>query len=197
MKSSFITLIICTISLTLIAQKTNKHYNAGVNHYNSRDYKASIKSFEKAIKEGDKSSNTYYFLAKAYQKTEDFADAETAIKRAIDIDGNFQEYHFEHGLISAINLKYNQAVLSFKEAIAIDENFKPAWYNLGLAYKEMRLYDYMLVVADQLLILDKDYGKAYYLKALAYEGKGEDSKKDKFIEKAIRLDPSLKRLARY
>lgn len=113
---------------------------------------------------------------------------------AIALNPQDSEAWYSKGVYLQTEVGDNQgAVESYSQAIVINPGFLSALYNRGLAYKVLGRFDE--ASADFEAIVELKNGEApqslYYLGLIATE-QGDTKLADEYLQKAYKLDPSLK-----
>ena len=67
-------------------------------------------------------------------------------------------------------------------------------YNIADAYYQTGKYQEAIDYWDKILQADKQNASALYMIGLSYQKKGEKEKGEQLCEKAMQMDPSLKKL---
>jgi len=92
--------------------------------------------------------------------------------------------------------KYDEAEKSFERAILLNTNFLDARNNLGNVYIKTGKIDKALLEFEKIIKLNPNYSTAYYNIACVYSLKKDKYRALKFLEQSIKMDKSLKEVAR-
>jgi tetratricopeptide (TPR) repeat protein len=74
-----------------------------------------------------------YSLGRAYYKVRDFAQAEQALKAALELDDSNAEYLFSLGNVFLFSERFSEAILTYESALEVSPNSVPCLSNLGIA----------------------------------------------------------------
>ena len=74
----------------------------------------------------------WLLLGRAWKQCTNYAAAENALRRAIEIEPASAEARVEYGIVLYAQAKYSEAEANYREAIRIQPNLAEAWFNLGL-----------------------------------------------------------------
>jgi DNA-binding winged helix-turn-helix (wHTH) protein/TolB-like protein len=122
----------------------------------------------------------------------DFVEAESSLKRSIEINPNFATGHQWYSeLLSAVG-RVNEAINEIQKAYALDPFSRAVRMNLALRYVSTREYDEAIDRFKKLIESEPDYPMAYFWLSTAYVEKGMlleslefDCKGDELLE----IDP--------
>lgn len=116
-----------------------KLYNEGNKQKKSGNYAGALENYEKALGIS-KDYRIYYQLSSVYKKQRKFAEAESALKSALELNPNFSIAHNSLGTTYYSWGKYDKAVESFNTYKAMVEDKKSkdrASKYIGLAYTKL------------------------------------------------------------
>ncbi len=94
-----------------------------------------------------------------------------------------------------VNVKqYDKGAELYKEVLKRRPNDQELLYNLAQAYYDGKKYQEAIDTWDQLFGLDKSNAKVLYMIGMSYQKKGDNEQGMKLMDRAIQMDPSLKKL---
>ncbi len=134
-------------------------------------YDDAIIYYNKAIVLDSSNPTSYYFLGLAYYYKKDYNKAETALKKALELDN--------------INPDIIDAYKSLKFAQSEEE------MNKGIALFDTNKTAEALQKFNKAITLCNENGYAYYYRGLAYDSQGSNSKAISDYKKALELNPDL------
>lgn len=168
------------------------HYQEGVAILNADQQNAYV-SFQKALQENPRHRNAHYYVGLIYATQEKYAEAETEVRVAIDIDPDFPEAHNFLGQLLVKQNRRPEAIRAFQRAANSPLYSSPdvAYYQMGLALElegdmqgAMQAFEEALKVAPpnvpQALVY-LELGRVHYRL-------GEDSKAREALARAVSLD---------
>jgi 4-amino-4-deoxy-L-arabinose transferase-like glycosyltransferase len=79
------------VDRTHIAQEGNVHYNAGVLHYNKKQYAESVREYREALDVDARNWRAWYNLGNSYSVLKQRDDAVAAYRQALDINPDFEQ----------------------------------------------------------------------------------------------------------
>ncbi len=101
----------------------------GDRYYGRSEYYKAINSYKKASRQ-DKSAereSAFIKLGNAYLKVNDYEGAESAYKKAIEVDGDVPaEVYYNYAQALKVNRKYNEAAEQYRKYIALEPGDKKA-----------------------------------------------------------------------
>ncbi len=159
----------------------------------------SIDLFEQAISLDPEFALAYAALADAYGVLPDYGDtsiddiaelAETAVRRAFEIDENLSEAHASIGLIRLQQERYVEADYEFEQSISLQPGYAMAhiWYARSLYLQ--RRYKESVPVARKARQLDPLSAVIGRNLAMAYFWNGDFQNANREYERAVELSPS-------
>jgi len=101
-------------------------------------------------------------LASRYRQVGREEDAETALRRAVEVDPNYEE---AHGTLAALLHRkgnYDEARLHWRKALELAPEYWQARYNLGLTLREQGEEEEALIHLAKAVELAPDYADAHY-----------------------------------
>lgn len=90
--------------------------------------------------EESESARTYFFHALKAKQEGRLLAAERLFRKAIEIEPQNPDFHFELGNLYAERSRFDGARKEYEQAIMISPDHLPARYNLGLVYRELGLH---------------------------------------------------------
>ncbi len=88
-------------------------------------FENAVKAYKKFIRKNPKNHEGYYNLGRAYNKLYDDQEAQKALQRAVNLNGEDSLYRTELGAVLIKLAKYPSAIRELKKAVELDEdNFR-------------------------------------------------------------------------
>ena len=133
----------------------------------------------------------FLFRGKLAIRQKQYAQAETALRKAIDLSPEFAEAHYALGCSLSCQLKYAQAEQCYRKAIALKANFPEAHTNLGHVLFEQQKPEGTEASCRKAIELDPNLAIAYIDlgSSLIVQNKFEEGAK--LLRQAIALAPDL------
>jgi len=133
----------------------------------------------------------YFYRGNAQFDSEKYGQAIESYKKAIAINPDYADAHYNLGIAYRKQGEYDLAIASYQKAIAINPDDAKAHYNLGYAYRKQGKYDLEIKSYKKAIAIDPDLAKAHYNLGNAYGEQGEYDLAIASYQKAIAIDPNL------
>ena len=131
----------------------------------------------------------YYMLARCYVELEEYENAEKALKEAIFLDDQNEDYWELLGWVFMKEEKYTESVKSLRKAAEYYEWSSSIWYKMGLAFLEMEDgYHAELAFRRAKRISPNDFATNYYI-GVAQKMMGKNIHALNNFIKAAKLNP--------
>ncbi len=117
----------------------------------------------------------------------DYAAAEQAFARAIELATNPAVAHSKHGVALAHLRRLDDALAEFSRAIALAPGYAPAYCNLGNVYREKGLLAEAVAAYERAVAIDPDYWVVHQNLGSLYKEMGRVSEAVAEFKKATRL----------
>lgn len=118
-----------------------------------------------------------------------YAEAETYLKRALNINPDWAETHYTLALTLEKQHRFDSAVEYYKKALACDPGLAEAHANLGAIYVEKGVSESGIAVLKKALALNPGLDRAYISLALAFQSLGMPDESIAELKKAIAIAP--------
>jgi len=125
---------------------------------------------------------------KAYN-TQQYKDAETAFKKAIELDPNYGEAYANLGALYAKFKEYDRAIELYQKCIQIKPSYAGAYTNLGNALNKTGRHEEAVYFHKTAISLDDTSANHFSNCASAYKNLGRFNKAKEYYTKALQLDP--------
>jgi len=102
------------------------HFNLGGYHFGQQEIPAAIEHYKKATDIAPNYSPAYNILGYAYRQNEDYANAEKAFKKYIELIPNDPNPYDSYGELLLKMGKFDESIVQYRKALAIDPNFVPS-----------------------------------------------------------------------
>ncbi len=117
-------------------------------------------------------------------------EAELCHRKAIELNPNFAEAHYNLGIILIDLGKLKEAELSTRKAIEIDPNFRDAHYNLGIILIDLGKLKEAELSTRKAIKIDPNYAKAHSNLGNILRDLGNLEDAELSQRKAIEIDPN-------
>ncbi|HXB40127.1 MAG TPA: tetratricopeptide repeat protein [Bacteroidia bacterium] len=145
--------LLATLAVHSFAQTAQEYFASGIRKYSTKEHKAAIEDYDKAIALEPNNGDFYYWrgLAKAYSGSNGSAlrDYKKAIKKkskysdtAYYIMAHYEIYMLEHGYRGTGVLGHRHAIKNFNAAIKLNPKYATAYYEAGMAKASIQVEDY-------------------------------------------------------
>jgi tetratricopeptide (TPR) repeat protein len=170
-------------------------YIAGRSFVEMSNYKKAAGCFEQAIERDSTKPNWMYEAALVYYAIPDDKKAIYWFEKAASKGYARTNDYLENLANAYLNLKnYEKGIALMQEVLQKKPNDQELLYNIADAYYQTGKYQDAINHWDKILTLDKQNASALYMIGLSYQKKGEKEKGEQLCERAIQMDPSLKKL---
>jgi tetratricopeptide (TPR) repeat protein len=116
-----------------------------------------------------------YLLGLSYKNSKQYADAVTALKASINLNGGFAGAYNALGGLHLTQAQYEESIEAFKTALKVDPKLKPAQKGISEAYAgkgqelmDQGKYEKAGELIDEALLQHSDNAKLYLLAARIY-----------------------------
>lgn len=134
------------------------------------------------------SAESYYILGSFLQEKGIFDEAVQCYQKAIAVNPNFTDAHFNLGVAYQQLGQHDKAELCYRQVIALNPDHSKAYLNLGIAFKEQGLYDEASAALKNALRIKPDYAMAYYNLGNVHLAKGQYNEAMEYYKKTISID---------
>jgi tetratricopeptide (TPR) repeat protein len=181
-----------TKTIDLDASHAKAYQGLGLIYYEKGEFSMAAAYYQATIDAGKFDEYVYYKLGSCLYKLKRVEEAVVAYEEAVKINPSIKQFYF--GLALAyIGIRANKkSVAMLRKALELDQGFLDAQYHICVNYIEMNRYDDCIAEANLILKKDDLYAKAYLAIAHSYKRKGEYLKAEKYQDKAVELDPTLR-----
>ena len=129
-------------------------------------------------------------IADYYQRTKNYASAETFYLRALKKDSLANLARLNLASTYNIEGKNNEALAVLKTAVLTDPKNDQAWYNLALLYNEMKDNANALQAFEKAVQLNSNNSRLYYNYGLFLQQSGKTEKAIAILQKGLKISPS-------
>ena len=113
-------------------------------------------------------------------------------QKALQIDENSPETHFNMGSILHRLGRSNEARINYEKAISIKSDFLNAHFNLGLVYQNLQSYKKAIESYQKAIELKPDFHEAIGAIGTAYQAQGELDEAIEHYKKALSIQPDAR-----
>lgn len=164
----------------------------GIIAYDKQDFGLAAAYYQATVDAGKADDQVMYKLGSCYYKLGRLEQAADTYKKAIALNAQEKQYFFALGL-THLQLKENdKSIAAFQSALQLDPAFLDAQYHICVNYVETNRFQECIDEAAKIIAKDAKYAKAYLITAHSYKRIGNYNLSDKFYNKAVELDPSLR-----
>ena len=193
-----------------------KHYEAGCDSLDKKQYETAIDTFKKTINIDSIYTNAHCGLGRAYLAQGNLEEAENAAKKALEFTENnhldsqkllASIAHYRSGCNSLRNSKWNVAIDKFQESINLEPIFTEAHCGLSRAYFKADNLEAAKSAAENALRLRDEYPparkllvdikKRYYNNGEIYFNREEYAQAIFAFQKAVEIDQDFKDAHRF
>jgi tetratricopeptide (TPR) repeat protein/glycosyltransferase involved in cell wall biosynthesis len=135
------------------------------------------------------SADTYYMMAAAGYKRDDFEDAIANFQKVITIQPEHAKAHYNLGVLFYQQDNVDAATVHFQRAIAIQPDYTDAYYNLGVLCQKHDDLDAAIAHYRKTLSLQPTYADAYYNLGLIFKTRDDLDEAIAHFQKAIEIKP--------
>lgn len=155
-----------------------------------RDYNASVKSYNEAVKIQSNKTAALSGLISAYSALNDYSDASLAAGKLTGLDPKNKANWLKEGNLLQMSGSYNKSIAKFDGALALDPKYTDALYKKGVSVIAMGNLSGAVNLFDQVLAIDPRYKYAYNAKGLALEAEGKYSLALEAYNQSMKIDPA-------
>ncbi len=174
-------------------QLSNTALASGIDKYQQGDYKGAVTAFKQSISLSPNSqyaSQAATYMAQAYLKQNDSADAIKAYQQAIKINPQDSDSMACLGQLYFATGDYSDAAKTYKQAIKIDPS-GVNHFSLGQAYLNMGRYSDAENEFKTVINLEPDSEDGYYGLGQLYSKEKDYSDAATQYQKAVSVDPNF------
>ncbi|NOU18977.1 MAG: tetratricopeptide repeat protein [Bacteroidales bacterium] len=157
--------------------------------YYSQNYKKSIESFCKVIKNSDLYTSAYYFRGLAYK---DYGNVEFAIQDFSKIISTYpydtEALEARAGSLTILN-RDKEAIKDYLKVIRIQPNIS-VYNNISVLYRRLALIDSAIYYSSKAIELFSNSSTLYFNRGLAYKESKEFDKALSDINKSLEFNPN-------
>jgi tetratricopeptide (TPR) repeat protein len=165
-------------------------YNSrGMTEYESGDYPAAQRDFEKTIAMDPTFTLSYYYRGAIKSLNGDNAGAIVDYDKAISLSPGLGAAYDQRGKAELALQQYDPALTDLSYAISLDDYSVDAYLNRGLVYSAVGRYPEAIADYDRAIQLDPDYSDVYNDRGLAVLAGGDPQAAVADFDTAIRLNP--------
>ncbi len=150
---------------------TGAYINRAFALINARRTQEAIEPFERAIEKGEKSVDTYIYLADLYRQYEQPDKSIAVLEKARDMYPDNADLQAQLLNAYVTGGQMDRAMQVYKDAVEREPDNKLYQYNYGSLLLEAEDYEGAIVHLDKAVELDPDYGSARYNLGAAYVNK--------------------------
>jgi len=170
---------------------SNNALSNGIDKYQSQNYEAAAREFEKAINlypQSTYSADTSKYLAQTYLKLENPDKAIAAYQRGIQLNPDRDDLHADLGNLYFAEDRYGEALREYREAVRVNPAASSNHYSLGQGLLKLEKFSEAEQEFRTVLRLEPHSPYGHYGLGLAYSKREKFEKAIESFETAIRKD---------
>lgn len=171
------------ITSNSVREIAKKHLNIGMAYFGKNEFRLAHQEIEIATRTDPTYSAAWSSLAAVSVRVGDFDSAIIQSKKAIELDRNNSNAHYNLAYALEENKQYFNAIKSYENAINVDSTFTQAISALGNLYITLEKLQDALIVLNKALVVSPDSPYNY----LIYKNLGKTHYKLSNYEQAIQL----------
>lgn len=141
LKKIIVVIVVCLTATMVRAQEENKNLYRGNQLYQNGKYEEAVIQYSEAMRKNPNNAITHYNLGNVLYKQKNYADAEKAFGRAIELTADTsirQRAFYNTGVALTRELKLLESIAAYKRALAMNPADEDARFNLQKALEELR-----------------------------------------------------------
>jgi tetratricopeptide (TPR) repeat protein len=185
----------CELAFKDDPKRAETPYIAARSFVEMSNYKKAAGCFEQAIERDSTKANWMYEAGLVYYAIPDDKKAIYWLERA-GAKGYTRSNDYLENLANAYlnSNNYEKGLSLLQEVLKRKPADQELLYNIADAYYQTGKYQDAIDYWDKILAIDKQNASALYMIGLSYQKKGEKEKGQQLCDRAIQMDPSLKKL---
>jgi tetratricopeptide (TPR) repeat protein len=174
-------------------QCARAHDNLGTEYLKLKDYTAALVHYQEAVRLRPEHAIFHNNLGRAYGVLDDMQNAQKSLETAVALNPALAEAYNNLGIVYYQKKDFKKAAELFWKSGAL----KPAHmasYNYAKSVLQLGSADEAIRAFQQALQYKPDYAEAYQELAIVYWGKGERTKSQEYLQKALAVaaDPGVR-----
>lgn len=109
------------------------HFNLGGFYFGQQDFKQAISHYKRATEINSTYSTAFNILGYAYRQDGNYADAETAFKKYVELIPDDPNPYDSYAELLLKMGRFDEAIAQYKKALAIDQNFVNSHFGIAAA----------------------------------------------------------------
>lgn len=164
----------------------------GLIYYDKGDFSKAAAYYLATIEAGKADAYVHYKLGNCYFNLNRFNSAIDHYNKAIELKKDEKQFYFSLGLAYLKNKNNNKSIAALRDALKIDPMFFDAQYHICINYIESNRFEDAIKEGEKLIQKEPNYAKGYLVIAHAYKRLGNLAAANKYQQRAVALDPSLR-----
>lgn len=154
----------------------------------SGNSKAAIEKIQEIVSQKE-TATAYFYQGTALHQQAKLPEAETAFRKALELDPSYAEARVNLGLILSQQGKFDEAVNEFKQAIRNEPKLAEAHFNLGVTLQAQGQLEPAIAAYREAIRIDPNNAEANYNLGIALNKQGKTSEAISAYKEAIRINP--------
>ena len=185
----------CELAVKEDAKNAQIYYIAGRSFMDMHNYKRAAGCFDQALALDSTNSTWMYEAGLVWYAVPNDQKALYWIEKAGEKGYKKSNDYMENLASAYLNAgKFDKGISVLQEILKKKPQDQELLYSIGEAYYKTKKYPEAIEYWDQVLILDNKNANALYMMGMAFQKKGDTQRGVMLCDKAIEMDPSLKKL---
>ena len=194
MKKATLFLILQIFTISLFAQiNTDRVLAIGRNALYFEDYVLSIQYFNQVIKSKPWLAEPYFYRAVAKINLDDFKGAEEDCTLCLQRNPFLTQAYYARGIARQSQEKYDEAIDDYQKGLEFKPEDRQMLVNMAVAFIQKKDYNGAEKTFDDLMTAHPKYSMNYMTRGAMYLEKGDTLKALADYNKAIEMDPYMRR----
>ena len=165
--------------------------NSIITLYSNGQFNDAIKDVATLINDYPKESKLFNINGACYAAIGDLEKAIDSYKKAISLNPNYAQAHFNLGNTYQDLCQFNDSISSYQHAISLNPDYHEAHNNLGGSLLDVSRVDDAIKSYKKAVKLKPDYIEAHFSLGLTLQELGRLDEATKYLEKTIELNPNF------
>ncbi len=163
------------------------------NLFQKDDKQGAVKCYEKAVIINSESYSAHVALANKYEAVDKLDNAESEIKKALELRPKEGGGHWIYGGILQKQGKFREALMEYQTTVLFEPNNHLYWLDLGLLQDKLNETDGAIISFEKVLELKPNYDLALYYLGNLYYQKGEIDESIEIFDKLFEISPEFEK----
>jgi tetratricopeptide (TPR) repeat protein len=177
--------------------KSAQHFEAGMAHFNERDYIPAIEAFTKALRYDRDNAEIWFYRGVAHRAQAEnangiagFHQARDDLTKAIRLKPDYAEAYFHRaGVRYALDALDKEIIVDYSQAIRIQPDNAKAWYWRGMVHLAQKNDAAAIADFTEALRLQIHHSDIFLHRGIAFYRLKKYAAAKRDFEQALRLNP--------